>query len=165
MIGLGIAYQSLGQYQRAIDFYRQSLEIQREIGDRSVLDQQVIEDLCEVDALEEAIELYLETSPLLLQGIAQAAASGDPLALRRAAHCLRSISGTLGAFRLYELCQELEVMGRMGTASDKSLSGEASVLLQQVEAEYARVAAALQLELIVKCHAATAELNATRSTK
>ncbi len=31
---LGNAYDSLGQYQRAIDFYQQSLEISREIGDR-----------------------------------------------------------------------------------------------------------------------------------
>ncbi len=31
---LGLAYDSLGQYQRAIDFHQQSLEIQREIGDR-----------------------------------------------------------------------------------------------------------------------------------
>jgi tetratricopeptide (TPR) repeat protein len=32
---LGSAYFSLGQYQHAIDFYQQSLEIQREIGNRS----------------------------------------------------------------------------------------------------------------------------------
>ena len=34
LAGLGDAYNSLGQYQRAIDFYQQSLEIKREIGDR-----------------------------------------------------------------------------------------------------------------------------------
>jgi tetratricopeptide (TPR) repeat protein len=32
---LGIAYRLLGQYQRAIDFHQQSLEIKREIGDRN----------------------------------------------------------------------------------------------------------------------------------
>ena len=31
---LGLAYKSLGQYEQAIEFYQQSLEIQREIGDR-----------------------------------------------------------------------------------------------------------------------------------
>jgi tetratricopeptide (TPR) repeat protein len=31
---LGNAYNSLGQYQRAIDLFEQSLEIKREIGDR-----------------------------------------------------------------------------------------------------------------------------------
>jgi tetratricopeptide (TPR) repeat protein len=32
---LGIAYDSLGQYERAIDFYEQHLAIAREIGDRA----------------------------------------------------------------------------------------------------------------------------------
>jgi CHAT domain-containing protein len=32
--GLGNAYDSLGQYQKAIDFHQQSLEIEREIGNR-----------------------------------------------------------------------------------------------------------------------------------
>jgi tetratricopeptide (TPR) repeat protein len=31
---LGVAYTSLGQYQQAIDFHQQSLEIKRDIGDR-----------------------------------------------------------------------------------------------------------------------------------
>ncbi|MEH1894990.1 MAG: tetratricopeptide repeat protein, partial [Nostoc sp.] len=35
LIGLGNAYNLLGQYQRAIEFYQQSLEISREIGDRN----------------------------------------------------------------------------------------------------------------------------------
>ncbi|WP_414530450.1 tetratricopeptide repeat protein, partial [Nodularia chucula] len=35
LISLGNAYNDLGQYQRAIEFHQQSLEISREIGDRS----------------------------------------------------------------------------------------------------------------------------------
>ncbi|MHC5729836.1 MAG: tetratricopeptide repeat protein, partial [Nostoc sp.] len=35
LTSLGNAYYSLGQYQRAIEFYQQSLEISREIGDRN----------------------------------------------------------------------------------------------------------------------------------
>ncbi|WGV24744.1 tetratricopeptide repeat protein [Halotia branconii] len=35
LTSLGIAYDSLGEYQRAIDFHQQSLEISREIGDRN----------------------------------------------------------------------------------------------------------------------------------
>jgi PAS domain S-box-containing protein len=112
---------------------------------RSTLDPQIIEGLREVEVLDEAIELFLESAPQLLRGIAQAAANGDPLALRRAAHSLKSIGGTLGAFGLYDLCQELEVMGRIGTLSSQSLSGQALALFQQVEAEYERVEAALKL--------------------
>ena len=32
---LGLAYYSLGQYQTAIDYHQQDLDIAREIGDRS----------------------------------------------------------------------------------------------------------------------------------
>lgn len=35
-MNLGIAYSSLGQYQQAIEFYQQSLDIAREIGDRNL---------------------------------------------------------------------------------------------------------------------------------
>jgi tetratricopeptide (TPR) repeat protein len=35
LIGLGNAYNSLGQYPRAIEFYQQSLDIKREISDRN----------------------------------------------------------------------------------------------------------------------------------
>ena len=34
MGNLGLAYFSLGQYQTAIDYHQQSLEIKRDIGDR-----------------------------------------------------------------------------------------------------------------------------------
>ena len=34
MGGIGLAYQSLGQYQQAIEFHQQSLNIAREIGNR-----------------------------------------------------------------------------------------------------------------------------------
>ena len=37
LTSLGNAYNSLGEYRRAIDYHQQSLEIKREIGDRSGL--------------------------------------------------------------------------------------------------------------------------------
>ncbi|WP_293339382.1 response regulator [Microcoleus sp. CAWBG58] len=110
------------------------------------LSAKIIEGLRDVEALEEAIDIYLETAPELLQDISVALSNADPLALRRTAHSLKSISGTLGAFRLFELCEELEIMGRMGTEANKPLSGLDSGLLQQVEAEYQRVETALKIE-------------------
>jgi PAS domain S-box-containing protein len=110
------------------------------------LSAKIIEGLRDVEALEEAIDLYLETAPELLQGISVALCNADPLALRRTAHSLKSISGTLGAFHLFELCEELEIMGRMGTEANKPLSGMESGLLEQVEAEYQRVETALKIE-------------------
>ncbi len=113
---------------------------------RDCLSAKIIEDLRDVEALEEAIDLYLETAPELLQDISVALGNADPLALRRTAHSLKSISGTLGALRLFELCEELEIMGRMGTEANKPLSGLDSGLLKQVEAEYQRVETALKIE-------------------
>ncbi|MEG4501105.1 response regulator [Microcoleus sp. F10-C6] len=113
---------------------------------RDSLSAKIIEGLREVEALDEAIEIYLETAPELLGGISMALCNADPLALRRSAHSLKSISGTLGAFRLFELCEELEIMGRIGTEANKPLSTPACALLEQVEAEYQRVETALKIE-------------------
>jgi len=115
------------------------------IGDS--LSAKIIEGLREVEALDEAIEIYLETAPELLRGISIALGNADPLALRRSAHSLKSISGTLGAFRLFELCEELEIMGRMGTEANKPLPAPAGSLLEEVEAEYYRVETALKIEM------------------
>ncbi len=110
------------------------------------LSAKIVQSLREVEALDEAIDIYLETAPELLQGISAALCSADPLALRRSAHSLKSISGTLGAFRLFELCEELEIMGRIGTEGNKPLSTNSYELLEQVEAEYQRVETALKIE-------------------
>ncbi|MEG4234743.1 response regulator [Microcoleus sp. Pol11C3] len=111
------------------------------------LSAKIIEGLRDVEALDEAIEIYLETAPELLRGISMALCNADPLALRRSAHSLKSISGTLGAFRLFELCEELEIMGRIGTNANQPLPDPACALLEQVEAEYQRVETALKIEM------------------
>jgi HPt (histidine-containing phosphotransfer) domain-containing protein len=115
-----------------------------ECGD--CLNRKIIEGLRDVEALEEAIDIYLETAPKLLKGISVAVNSADPLALRRTAHSLKSISGTLGAFRLFELCEELEVMGRIGINANKPLSPQACGVFEQVAVEYQRVETALKME-------------------
>ncbi|MEG4282453.1 response regulator [Microcoleus sp. A006_D1] len=113
---------------------------------RDVLSAKIIEGLREVEALDEAIDLYLETAPQLLRGISVALSNADPLALQRDAHSLKSISGTLGAFGLFELCEQLEIMGRIGTEANQALPAPACELLKQVEAEYLRVEAAFKIE-------------------
>ncbi|MEG4410971.1 response regulator [Microcoleus sp. C2C3] len=110
------------------------------------LSAKIIEGLREVEALDEVIEIYLETAPELLRGISIALGNADPQALRRSAHSLKSISGTLGAFRLFELCEELEVMGRMETEANKPLPAASGALLEEIEAEYQRVETALKIE-------------------
>ncbi len=122
--------------------------IEDALEDDSCLSQNILDGLREVEALDEVIEIYIETAPSLLLGISEAVNSADPVALRRSAHSLKSISGTLGAFRLFQLCEELELMGRMVTDENNSLPAKACVVLEQVEAEYQRVEAALKMELV-----------------
>jgi signal transduction histidine kinase/CheY-like chemotaxis protein/HPt (histidine-containing phosphotransfer) domain-containing protein len=89
--------------------------------------------------LAEMIDCYLEDAPKLLSAIATAVTQGDAKQLRQASHTLKSSSATLGAITLSNLCQKIEVMSRIGNTEygvDK---------LPQLEAEYERVKAALQI--------------------
>ncbi len=104
---------------------------------------QAIRDMAGVAASEvlvQVIDCYLEDAPQLLQAINAAVVEGNAIALRQAAHTLKSTSATLGATILSQFCKDLEVIGRAGTTL------EAPALVLQVEVEYAKVQAALQLE-------------------
>jgi CheY-like chemotaxis protein/HPt (histidine-containing phosphotransfer) domain-containing protein len=108
------------------------------------LDAKILEGLRDVEALDEVIDIYLETSPELFQNIRTAVVDADLMALRPAAHSLKSISGTLGAFILYDLCQQLETMARVAIDTGGDLPESAVLVFQQIEAEYERAKEALQ---------------------
>lgn len=76
----------------------------------------------------------------LVQAFATAVAQGDAIALRHAAHTLKSTSATLGAKTLSQFCKDLEVMGKPGAIAD------AEALVSLLEGEYAKVQAALLIE-------------------
>jgi TMAO reductase system sensor TorS len=85
------------------------------------------------DLLARIVRVYLEHAPTLLDTLQQAVAAGDPIAVQKAAHALKSSSANLGAVRLSALCKALEDYGR-----NRRLT-EAPHLCQQVQAEYASV--------------------------
>lgn len=85
--------------------------------------------------LAELIGSYLADSPPLLDAMRAAAAAGDVVALRRAAHTLKSTSASLGALRLSGVCREVE-----GAASAERVRAD---LVEAAAAEYARVSEAL----------------------
>jgi CheY-like chemotaxis protein/HPt (histidine-containing phosphotransfer) domain-containing protein len=103
---------------------------------------QSLQDLVGNDAavMVEVIDSYLEDAPQLLRAIRAAADIGDASELHYAAHTLKSSSGTLGATRLCHLSQDLESMSKGGTTI------AALALVAQLEAEYKRVEATLQVE-------------------
>ena len=114
--------------------------------DKPILESKVIENLREVEYLDESIDIYLETSPELLENINIAINQTDPLILKNAAHSLKSISGTLGAMNLYNICQELEVLARLAYESGNFTPKEVIDIFSEVKIEYEKVIAALKLE-------------------
>ncbi len=109
--------------------------------DRNVLDNiRQIQREGAPDLLAELIHLYVDSSPKYLEQMRKAVGSPDTTAMWRAAHTLKSSSGNLGALNLAGLCGKLEEMGR--AASTKS----AVTVLNEIEAEYARVRESLVSE-------------------
>ncbi|CDM96697.1 response regulator [Limnospira indica] len=112
-----------------------------------ILDPTVLQGLREIEALEEVAEMYIESAPELLNTIQIALQQNDPTALKQAAHSLKSISGTLGAFGLSELCLQLEIMGRQGVDAGVPIpQPSAESVYTQIQAELERVKEALTNE-------------------
>ncbi len=114
--------------------------------ENSILESKVIEGLREVEALDEVIDIHLDTSPELLENINTAIHQTEPLILKDAAHSLKSISGTIGAMNLYKICQELEVMARLAYESQNSTPAKAIEIFSEVKVEYEKVITALKIE-------------------
>ena len=82
----------------------------------------------------ELVDTFLEEAPAMLAELRSAQAAGAAETFRRAAHSLKSNSHTFGANRLGESARELELGGLITDTG----------ALDALEAEYQRVAAALQ---------------------
>ena len=92
------------------------------------------------DLLQKVIGTYLDDSPASFEAMRAAVETEDAGALRQAAHKLRGSSANFGATALVNLCEEIESIARSGTT--KGARG----LLRRIDAEYTRVAAALEAE-------------------
>ena len=86
-----------------------------------VLDEGVLQDLRASVGDDEAfivdlVETYVTEGATNLDGIMAAAAAGDPEAMVRPAHTLKSSSASLGAMRLSAIARGLEAAGRSGVS-------------------------------------------------
>ena len=88
--------------------------------------------------VNKVIGAYLLDAPVRLAQLRSAAEAGDSLALRKAAHAMKSSSANVGAEQLAALCKALETIGREDTVDG------AECLLDEVESQVPRVLAALQ---------------------
>ena len=93
------------------------------------------------DLLQRIIDLYLSSTPGVVDDLQRGAENDDAEALRKAAHSLKSSSANLGAAELADACRALEAAARMG-----DLSG-AREEVAAIALEYRCVEKALQSEL------------------
>jgi HPt (histidine-containing phosphotransfer) domain-containing protein len=99
-----------------------------------------LETTAGADFVRELVATFVSDAPDMLKGLRQAFEDGDAARFRRVAHTLKSNSNTFGATTLAALARNLE-LGGLGPVRDAS-----GAALDQLDAEYARVAQAL-LEL------------------
>ncbi len=106
----------------------------------SPIDMPTFEELKATTGAEFANELvgtFLEEAPLMLNDMRSALGSNDADTFRRAAHSLKSNCNTFGALALGAQARTLELGGL------SSVQAQGTQALDALDAEYARVAAAL----------------------
>lgn len=89
-----------------------------------------------VEFVAELIGTFLDEAPRMLAEIRQSLAARDADRFRRAAHSLKSNSNTFGALLLGQMAKKLELGGIDAAGNAHALDA--------LDAEYARVAAALE---------------------
>ncbi len=109
----------------------------------SVLDNSVLGELRDVlgSEVDRIVAVYLEDAPRLVAQLERAVVSNDPIALRVAAHTLKSSSANVGATTLADAARDLEHGARDGTLAQP---GQA---VARIVSEFAQVRAALQATL------------------
>lgn len=100
----------------------------------------MLDELREVlgDEVDKIVQVYLEDAPRLIAQLERAAVGNDPIALRVAAHTLKSSSANVGARTLSDAARDLEHGARDGTL------GQPEALVARIVTEFAQVRRALQ---------------------
>jgi len=112
------------------------------VGRPDPIDESVLEGLCHLhpeqrpDIAKNIVMLFLESSPLVLQHLQEAAARQDAGMLRRDSHILLSSSAAVGALLLSSQCKDLELAAVKGSVSDAAARVRAITRLYE-EAESA----------------------------
>ncbi|WP_425044763.1 Hpt domain-containing protein [Primorskyibacter sp. S87] len=102
------------------------------------IDQAVFAELQDATGPEFAAELvttFLDEAPGMIADLRDAATQGDEDRLRRAAHSIKSNANVFGATYLAEIARAIELEGLGGNS------------LSDLDAEYARMSAALKVLL------------------
>jgi len=117
---------------------------------REVLDSTALEAIRSLQSdsaprlLAQVIQIYLDSTPALIEQLRTAIRNSDHDAIRAAAHSLKSSSANLGANTFANLCRSVEMAARDGSM------GPDVPAINEVEHEYAAVRHALEAELEAK---------------
>ena len=104
------------------------------------VDQETIESLRELmeDEFDDLVNEFLEDTTKLLANLQQAVQTGDPVALRRDAHALKSSSANMGAMTLSGFARDMERLGGEGVTEP------AVSLVEQATTEFVTVRSELE---------------------
>jgi len=91
--------------------------------------------------MERVVRAFLEDAPVRLAELRRGVSSADAAAVSMAAHTLKGGCSYVGATRMWELCERLEL-----TAERGDLSG-AATQLAAIETEIEALSAALRMEI------------------
>ena len=94
----------------------------------------------ELDALQECVDIFLQTAPENLNDLRTRSAAGELPLVARSAHSLKGSSGNVGGDRLSDLCLQLE---RAALESDQAT---VEGLLDQIDREYSELTKLLMTE-------------------
>ena len=113
-----------------------------------VLNNSILDELREVlgGEVDKIIAVYLEDTPRLIAQLERAALGNDPIALRVAAHTLKSSSANVGAITLSDAARTLEEGARDGSLE------KPETLVARIVTEFAQVRSALQSKLPMGMH-------------
>ena len=98
-----------------------------------------LEEMADAEFARELVGTFLEEAPVMLKDLHAALADGDAERFRRSAHSLKSNGNTFGALKFAGLARDLE---HEGLASIDHANPQ---MLDALDAEYARVAAELEV--------------------
>ncbi|HVP21954.1 MAG TPA: response regulator [Anaerolineaceae bacterium] len=109
--------------------------------DRGILDEiRSLQVPGEPDLLAELIDAYLSNSKTLMQKIEEAEEARNAEDLSKLIHSLKGTSANLGAYKLANMCGEVEAL------ADRAEIETIALWLPQIEAEFQRVVTALAVE-------------------
>ena len=116
------------------------------MGTVPVLDPAVINTLRQLtapgepDVLTEVLKLFLDDVPSRIQRLRNAYAAGNIEEVHRAAHSLKGSAGNIGAQALFEVCKQLDGIGKSGSLQAAApLVDALGVEFDKVEAEIRRL--------------------------